>query len=165
MKNNVQNVSTLKGRLFKVTLILLSVTCLVGLNTALSLAGHAGGAPLAIDYLASKRSHTAVMEVNDKAEMVWQNMVSLAKKRNPGSLAVEEENRKDLVFEAEKTYEDGQILWGHIKVRPLGESSSLLIFTATMKGGKQLEVKMKDFVMDTIMQYCDETGVTCKVTK
>jgi len=151
----------LKERWFAVTLLLLSVACLIGLNTAVSLAQR----PLAIDYLASTRSHTATMQVNDKAEVVWQSVVNLAKKRNPDNLKIKEENKKKLKFEATKKTKNGETLWGSVKVRPLSENSCRLIFTATMDGGKPLEKEMKDFVLETILQYCKETGLACNVAK
>ena len=161
MRTKFEDMNSLKGRLIAVTLILLSVACMIGLNTTVSLAqGH-----LAVDYLASTRSHTATMQINDKAEVVWQKVVDLAKKRNPNNLRIKEENKKKLKFEASKMTDNDEILWGSVKVRPLSDNSCRLIFTATMGGGKPLEKEMKSFVMDTIMQYCDETGIKCETAK
>jgi hypothetical protein len=161
MRIGFKNMNIIKGRLIAVALLLLSVACLIGLNTAVSLAqGH-----LAVDYLASTRSHTATMQINDKAEVVWQKVVDLAKKRNPNNLKIKEENKKKLKFEASKMTDNDQILWGSVKVRPLSDTSCRLIFTATMGGGKPIEKEMKSFVMDTILQYCDETGLKCKIAE
>jgi hypothetical protein len=157
----LKDMNSLKHRLIPVTLLLLSVSCLIGLNTVESFAQT----PLAIDYLASSRSHTATMQVNDKAEVVWQSIVNLAKKRNPNNLKIKEENKKKLKFEASKITQNDEILWGSVKVRPLSETSCRLIFTATMGGGKPLEKEMKDFVLETLLQYCGETGLACKIVK
>ena len=156
-----KNMNILKERWFVVTFLLLSVACLIGLSTTISFAQR----PLAIDYLASTRSHTATMQINDKAEVVWQSVVDLAKKRNPNNLKIKEENKKKLKFEVSKKTKDGETLWGSVKVRPLSETSCRLIFTATMGGGKPLEKEMKDFVLETILQYCKETGLACSVAK
>jgi hypothetical protein len=160
MKIEFKVMNSIKGRLLAVILLLLSVACLTGLNTAVS---HAQTS-FAIDYLASTRSHTATMQVNQKAEVVWQNVVDLAKKRNP-NLTIKEENKKKLKFEATKKTKSGETLWGSVKVRPLSDSSCRLIFTATMGGGKPLEKEMKEFVQDTLLQYCDEMGMKCNVVK
>ena len=151
----------LKEKMVSVTMLLLSVLCLIGFNTALSFAQQ----PLAISYLASTRSHTATMQVNDKAEDVWLSIVNVAKKRNPGNLDIKEENKEKLKFEATKKTKSGETLWGSIKVRPLSETSCRLIFTATMGGGKPLEKEMGDFVQETLLQFCDEKGLTCNIVK
>lgn len=65
-----------------VTFILLFVLCMIGFNAALSFAGQ----PLSIDFLATSRSYAWTMDVNDKAEEVWQSVVNVAKKRNPNNL-------------------------------------------------------------------------------
>jgi hypothetical protein len=161
MRIDFKNMNSLKGRLISVILLLLSVACLIGLNTAVSFAQSS----FAIDYLASTRSHTATMQVNDKAEAVWQSVVNVAKKRNPNNLKIKEENKEKLKFEATKITKSGETLWGSVKVRPLSETSCRLIFTATMGGGKPLEKEMKDFVLETLLQYCDEMGMTCKIAK
>jgi hypothetical protein len=155
------DMNSLKGRFLAVILLLLSVSCFIGLNTAVSFAQKS----FAIDYLASSRSHTATMQIDDKAEVVWQSVVNIAKKRNPNNLKIKEENKKKLKFEASKETKNGETLWGSVKVRPLSDTSSRLIFTATMGGGKPLEKEMRDFVLETIMQYCDETGLKCKIAK
>jgi hypothetical protein len=152
--------NSMKKRLLIGTFALLFVICLIGLHTAVSFAKTSA----AIDYLASSRSHTATMQVDDKAENVWQSVVTLDKKRNP-NLKIKEENKKKLKFEASKKTESGETLWGSVKVRPLSSSSCRLIFTATMGGGKPLEKEMKAFVQDTILQYCDETGLSCKIAE
>ena len=156
-----KDMNSIKRRLIPVILLLLSVACLTGLNTAVS---HAQTS-FAIDYLASTRSHTATMQVNDKAEVVWQSVVNLAKKRNPNNLKVKEENKEKLKFEATKITKNGQTLWGSVKVRALSETSCRLIFTATMGGGKPLEKEMKDCVLETLLQYCDASGLKCKIAK
>jgi len=156
-----KNMNILKQRLIPAALLFLSVLCLIGLNTAVSFAQR----PYAIDYLASSRSHTATMQVDDKAEVVWQSIVDLAKKRNPNNLKIKEENKKKLKFEASKITQNDEILYGSVKVRPISDTSCRLIFTATMGGGKPLAKEMKNFVLETIMQYCDETGMKCKVAK
>ena len=150
-----------KEKLISAALLFMLVVCLIGLNTAESLAQTR----YAIDYLASTRSHTATMQVNDKAEVVWQSIVDLAKKRNPNNLKIKKEDKEKLKFEASKITQNDEILWGTVKVRPLSETSCRLIFTATMGGGKPLEKEMKDFVLETLMQYCDETGIKCEVAK
>jgi hypothetical protein len=155
-----KDMNSIKRRLIPVILLLLSVACLTGLNTAVS---HAQTS-FAIDYLASTRSHTATMQVNDKAEVVWQKVVNLAKKRNP-NLKIKEENKKKLKFEATKKTKNGETLWGSVKVRPLSDTSSRLIFTATMGGGKPLEKEMEAFVQDTLLQYCNEMGMKCNVVE
>jgi len=150
-----------KEKLISAALLFMLVVCLIGLNTAESLAQTS----YAIDYLASTRSHTATMQVNDKAEVVWQSIVDLAKKRNPNNLKIKKEDKEKLKFEASKVTQNDEILWGTVKVRPLSDTSCRLIFTATMGGGKPLEKEMKDFVLETLMQYCDETGMKCEVAK
>ncbi len=153
--------NSLKRGLFAVTLLLLSITCLIGLNTAVSFAQES----FAIHALATSRSYTATMQVNDKAEVVWQNVVNVIKKRNPNNLKIKEENKKKLTFEGSKTTQSGETLMGSMKTSPLSETSCRLIFTATMGGGKPLEKEMKDFVQETLMQLCDEMGMTCKIVK
>ena len=148
-------------RIFKVALLLLSIICLIGLKTAVSFAQES----FAIHALATSRSYTATMQVNDKAEVVWQSIVDLAKKRNPNNLKIKVENKKKLKFEATKIVENGETLLGSVKVRPLSETSSQLIFTAMMSGGKPLEKEMKAFVEEILMQYCDETGLACKIVE
>jgi hypothetical protein len=153
--------NSLKKRLLAITFALLFVLSMVGLNAAISHAGQ----PLAIHFLATSRSYTATMQVNDKAEVVWQSMVNLAKKRNPNNLRIKEENKDNLKFKATKITENDEILWGSLKVTPLSATSCQLMFTATMGGGKPLEQEMKGFVMDIIQQYCDETGLSCKIVQ
>jgi hypothetical protein len=155
------DMNSLKGRVLVVILLLMSVSCFIGVNTAESAAQQA----LAIDYLASSRSHTATMQINDKAEVVWQSVVNIAKKRNPNNLEIKKENKEKLEFEATKITINGEKLWGSVKVRPLSETSCRLIFTATMGGGKPLEKEMKNFVQETLLQYCDETGLKCNIVQ
>jgi hypothetical protein len=156
-----KNMNSLKGRLLKAILLLLSITCLIGLNTAVSFAQTS----FAIDYLASTRSHTATMQINDKAEDVWQSVVDVAKKRNPGNLKIKEENKEKLKFEATKITKSGEELWASLKVKPVSETSCRLIFTATMGGGKPLEKDMKEMVSGILLQFCEEKGLTCKIVK
>lgn len=144
-----------------VTFVLLFVICMIGFNAATSLAGQ----PLSIHFLATSRSYTSTMDVNDKAEEVWQSVVNVAKKRNPNNLKIKEENKEKLKFVASKITENGEELQGSVKVMPLSETSCRLIFTATMGGGKPLEKAMKDFVLETLLQFCDEKGFTCKIVK
>jgi hypothetical protein len=47
----------------------------------------------------------------------------------------------------------------------VSETSCRLVFTATMGGGKPLEKDMKDFVQDTLLQFCDEKKLTCSIVK
>ena len=156
-----KEMKSLKGILLKVAFLLLSITCLIGLNTAASFAQN----PLAIDYLASSRSYTATMQINDKAGDVWQSVVDVAKKRNPNNLKIKKENKTDLKFEATKITKSGEELMASLKVRPDSETSCQLIFTATMGGGKPLEKDMKEMVTDILLQFCDEKGLTCKIIK
>ena len=156
-----KDMNSLKGRLLKVTLLLLSIICLIGLNTALSFAQ----ASQAIHSLATSRSYTATMQINDKAEDVWQSVVNVAKKRNPNNLKIKEENKEKLKFEATKITKSGEELWASLKVRPVSETSCRLIFTATMGGGKPLEKDMKEMVTGILLQFCDEKGLTCKIVK
>ena len=153
--------NSLKGRLLKVTLLLLSIICLIGLNTAVSFAQGS----YAIHFLATSRSYTATMQINDKAEDVWQSVVNVAKKRNPDNLKIKEENKKDLKFEVVKMTKSGEELWASLKVRPDSETSCRLIFTATMGGNKPLAKDMKDMVTDILLQFCDEKGLKCKIVK
>jgi hypothetical protein len=164
MTITLKHMKGLKERLIPVTLLFLSVLCLTGFNTALSFAGHAAQ-PLSVHFLATSRSYTATMQVNDKAEVVWQSMVKFAKKRNPNNLRIKEENKEKLKFEATKITQNDEILWGSLKVTPVSETSCQLMFTATMGGGKPLEKEMKDFVMETILLYCNETGLSCNIVK
>ena len=161
MISKLKDMNSLKQRFIPAALILTSVTCFILLNTAVSFAQR----PLAIDYLASSRSHTATMQIDDKAEVVWQSVVALAKKRNPNNLKIKVENKEKLKFEASKITEDDQILWGSIQVRSLSATSCRLIFTATMGGGKPIEQEMNDFVQETLLQFCDEKGLTCKISE
>ncbi len=156
-----KDMNSLKERLLAATFALLFVICMIGFNAAISLAGQL----LAIHSLATSRTYTATMEVNDKAEDVWQSVVNVAKKRNPNNLKIKEENKEKLKFEATKITKNGETLWGSVKVRPVSETSSRLIFTATMGGGKPLEKEMKDFVHGTLLQFCDEKGLTCEIVK
>jgi len=155
------DVTGLNRKLLRITLLLLSVACLVGVSTAVSFAQTT----FAIDYLASARSHTATMEINDTAENVWQSVVDIAKKRNPDNLKIKEENKEKLKFEASKITDSGEELWASLKVRPLSETSCRLVFTATMGGGTPLGKDMKDFVQDTLLQFCDEKKLTCSIVK
>jgi hypothetical protein len=156
-----KDMNSLKERMLKVTFLLLSIACLIGLNTAVSFAQT----PLAIHYLATSRSYTATMQINDKAEDVWQSVVNVAKKRNPNNLKIKEENKKDLEFEATKITKNGEELRASLKVRPVSATSCLLIFTATMGGAKPLEKDMNKMVTDILLQFCDEKGLTCKIVK
>jgi len=151
--------NSLKGGLLKVTFLSLSVLCLTGLNATLSLAQQG----LAIHYLATERSYTATMQINDKAQDVWQSVVNQAKKNNPGNLEIKKEDVEKLEFVATKQTKNGETLWGKIKVRPVGETSCHVMFTATMRGGKPLAESMKDFVLNSLMKFCDEKGLSCKV--
>ncbi len=157
----LKDMNSLKERLLVVTFALLFVVCTIVFSAAVSLAIQ----PLSIHFLATSRSYTATMQVNDKAEVVWQSVVNVAKKRNPNNLEIKKENKKDLNFEATKITKSGEKLWGSVKVRPLSETSSRLIFTATMGGGKPLEKEMKDLVLETLLQFCDEKGLTCNIVK
>ncbi len=153
------NMNSLKERLLVVTFALLFVICLIGLNTDLSFAQ----ASHAILSLATSRSYTATMQINDKAGDVWQSVVNVAKKRNPNNLKIKEENKKKLKFEAVKMTKSGEELRASLKVRPVSETSCRLIFTATMGGNKPLAKDMKDMVTDILLQFCDEKGLTCKI--
>jgi len=159
----LKHMKSLKEKLIPATVLFLTVLCLIGFITAESYA--VPQQVLAIDYLASSRSHTATMQVNDKAEVVWQSVIDLAKKRNPNNLRIKEENKEKLKFEASKITENDQILWGSVQVRPISETSCRLIFTATMGGGKPIEKEMKNFVKETLLLYCDETGLKCKIVE
>ena len=161
MISKMKDMNSLKQRFIPVALLLMSVSCFIGLNPAVSFAQHS----YAIDYLASSRSHTATMQIDDRAEVVWQSIVDLAKKRNPNNLRIKEENKKKLKFEASKMTQNDEILWASVKVRPISDTSCRIIFNATMGGGKPLEKEMKDFVLQTILQYCDETGLKCEIAK
>jgi len=151
----------LKKRLLAVTFVLIFFISIIGFNAALSFAGEG----MAIHFLATSRSYTATMQINDKAEDVWQSVVNVAKKRNPNNLKIKEESKKDLRFEAVKITKSGEELMASLKVRPVSKNSCRLIFTATMGGNKPLEKDMKAMVTDILMQFCDEKGLTCKVVK
>ena len=153
--------NSMKKRLLVGTFALLFVICLIGLHTAVSFAKMSA----AIHSLATSRSYTATMQINDKAENVWQSVVDVAKKRNPNNLKIKEENKKKLKFEAKKMTKSGGELWASIKVRPDSGSSCRLIFTATMGGGKPLEKDMKEMVTGILLQFCDEKGLTCNIVK
>ncbi len=156
-----KDVNSLKGGLLKVTLFLLSIIYMIGLNTTLSFAME----PFEIHVLATSRSYTATMQINDKAEDVWQSVVNVAKKRNPNNLKIKKENKKDLKFEATKITKSGQELMASLKVRPDSKTSCRLIFTAVMGGNNPLEKDMKEMVTDMLLQFCDEKGLTCKIIK
>ena len=156
-----KEMNILMERLRKVTFLLVSITCLIGLNTALSFAQGS----LAIHFLATSRSYTATMQIDDKAGDVWQSVVDVAKKRNPNNLKIKKENKKDLKFEATKITKNGEELMASLKVRPDSGTSCQLIFTATMGGGKPLAMSMKDMVTDILLQFCDEKGLTCKISE
>jgi hypothetical protein len=160
LKMNItfKDMNSMKEGLIPATILLISVICLIGFNVA-----EAAAPPMSIHYLATSRSHTATMQVNDKAADVWQSVVDIAKKRNPGNLEVKEENKEKLKFEASKKMESGETLWGSIKVTPLSATSCRLIFTATMSGGKPLEKEMKDLILNSLLTFCDEKGLTCNV--
>ncbi len=145
--------------IFKVTLLSLSIICLIGLNPILSFAQES----FAIHTLGTSRSYTAAMQINDAAEDVWQRIVNVAKKRNPDNLKIKEENQMDLKFVATKTTESGDELIASLKVIPDGETNCRLIFTATMGGGKPFARDMKDMVIEILLQFCDEQGLTCKI--
>jgi hypothetical protein len=151
----------LKTKTGALTILLLSVICLIGLSATESFATQ----PLSIHFLATARSYTATMQINDKAADVWQSVVNVAKKRNPGNLEIKEENKEKLKFEATKKTKNGETLWGSIKVTPVSETSCQLIFTATMRGGKPLEEDMKDLVLNSLLTFCDEKGLSCKVAE
>ncbi|MCK5138671.1 MAG: hypothetical protein KAQ85_02410 [Thermodesulfovibrionia bacterium] len=157
----LKDMNSLKQRLILATLLLLAVVCMIGLSTAVSFAQGS----YAIHSLATSRSYTATMQINDKAEDVWQSVVNVAKKRNPNNLKIKEENKKKLKFEAVKMTKSGEELWASLKVRPESETSCQLIFTATMGGNKPLAKDMKDMVTDILLQFCDEKGLTCKIVK
>ena len=151
----------LKKRLLATTFALLFVISMIGLNAAVSFAGEG----MAIHVLATSRSYTATMQINDKAEDVWQSVVNVAKKRNPNNLKIKEENKKSLEFKASKITENDEVLMASLKVRPDGESSCKLIFTATMGGNNPLAKDMKEMVTDILMQFCDEKGLKCNIVK
>ncbi len=157
----LKDMNSLKQRLILATLLLLAVVCMIGLSTAVSFAQGS----YAIHSLATSRSYPATMQINDKAEDVWQSVVNVAKKRNPNNLKIKEENKKKLKFEAVKMTKSGEELWASLKVRPESETSCQLIFTATMGGNKPLAKDMKDMVTDILLQFCDEKGLTCKIVK
>ena len=161
MKIEFKAMNSLKGRFLKLALLLLSIACMIGLNTAVSYAQEG----LAIHFLATARSYTATMDVYDKADNVWQSVVNVAKKKNPSNLKIKEENKEKLRFEATKMTKNGEELMGLIKVRPVSDTGSRLIFTATMGGGKPLEEDMKDMVVGILMQFCDEKGLKCKMVE
>jgi hypothetical protein len=161
MKIEFKDINILKGRLLQVALVLLSIASMIGLNTALSYAQEG----LAINFLATARSYTATMDVNDTADNVWQSVVNVAKKKNPGNLKIKEESKEKLRFEATKMTKNGEELMGLIKVRPVSETGCRLIFTATMGGGKPLKEDMKDMVTGILLQFCDEKGLTCKMVE
>ena len=154
-------VRSLKSGIATVTLSLLMVTALVGANVYLAFAGSMN----AIHTLASSRSYTATMVINSKAEDVWQSVVNVAKKRNPGNLKIKKESKTDLIFEASKVTENGEELMALLKVKPVSSSSSELTFRAAMGGGKPLEKAMHDMVVDTLMEFCEEKGMTCEIIK
>lgn len=151
----------LKAGISTVSLILLTVTALMGASAHVSFADSIN----AIHALASSRSYTATMEVDSKAEDVWESVVKVAKKRNPGNLKIKEENKQDLKFEASKITENGEELMALLKVTPLSETSCKLTFRAAMGGGKPLEKAMHDMVVDTLMGFCEEEGLTCQIVK
>jgi len=161
MNNECKDTYSLKGWLLKATLLLLSIACLIGLNTAVSFAQT----PYAIDYLASDRSHTATMEVNDKAVNVWQSVVDIAKKRNPNILKITEENKEKLKFAATKKTSSGEELWVALKVKPVSDTSCKLILTATMGGGKPLQEDMEEMVTEVLNQFCAEKKLQCTIVK
>jgi alkylated DNA nucleotide flippase Atl1 len=161
MKIKFKNMKGLTGELLKVTLLLLSVVSMIGLNTAVSYAQQG----LAIHYLATARSYTATFQMNDKAQDVWQRVVDSTKKKNPGNLEIKKEDKEKLVFEATKKTKNGETLWGKVKVTPAGENSSHVMFTATMRGGEPLPESMKDFVLGAIQRFCHEQGLTCNIDK
>lgn len=149
----------LKGGLLKAAFLLLSVSFVMGLSTAVSFSQTS----FAIDYLATSRSYTATMQINDKPEDVWQGIVNAAKKMNPDNLKNIKENKKELKFEATKITETGEELWASLKVRPVSETSCRLIFTATMGGGKPLAKAMRDTVTEILLEFCEEEKLTCKI--
>ena len=161
MKIKFKDMNSLKGGLLKVTFLSLLVLCLTGLNATLSLAQQG----LAIHYLATARSYTATFQINDNAQDVWQRVVNSTKKKNPGNLEIKTEDKEKLVFEATKKTKNGETLWGKVKVTPAGETSSHVMFTATMRGGEPLPESMKDFVLGSIQRFCHEQGLTCNVDK
>ncbi len=161
MINKFKDMNSLKERLLAATFALLFVISMIGFNAAVSFAEEG----MAIFFLATARSYTATMEVNDKAEDVWQSIVNVAKKRNPNNLKIKKENKKKLKFEASKMTKSGEELMASLKVKPESETSCRLIFTATMGGNKPLAKDMKDMVTDILMQFCDEKGLTCKAAK
>ena len=161
MINKFKEMNSLKERLLAATFALLFIISMVGFNAAVSFAGEG----MAIHFLATSRSYTATMQINDKAEDVWQSVVNVAKKRNPNNLKIKEENKKDLKFEAVKMTKSGDELMASLKVRPVSKNSCRLIFTATMGGNKPLAKNMKDMVTDILMQFCDEKGLTCNIVK
>ena len=111
-----------KERCITVLCALIFAVCMIGLSVTDSHARRQTA--LAIDYLASSRSHTATMQIDEKAEDVWQSVVDIAKKRNPDNLKITEEDRADLEFEATKKTKSGETLWASIKVNPLVELPS-----------------------------------------
>jgi hypothetical protein len=161
MVNEFKEMNNMKEKMLTVRLALLYVLSTIGFNAAVSFAGEG----LVIHFLATSRSYTATMQINDKAADVWQSVVDVAKKRNPDNLNIKKEDKENLKFVASKMTESGEELMASLKVSPDSETSCRLIFTATMGGNKPLEKDMKAMVTDTLMQFCDEKGLTCNIVE
>ena len=129
---------------------------------ALSLAACIAAVPLAVKYVKEKDAAKLTMEVEGKAEEIYDSSVRSTRRKNP-NMEVIVDDREDLEFEAKKMTPEGKLLWASWKVEQKDEKT--VAVELKLKGEDVEEEVMEQRAIKNLQAFCAEIGKKCKIEK
>jgi hypothetical protein len=131
-----------------------------GLVTRLLLVSIVSAVPLAVKLVKEKDMAKLTMEVEGKAEEIYDASIRSTRRRNP-DMEVIVDDREDLEFEAKKITPEGKLIWASWKVEQKDEKTVEVEFK--LKGEDVEEEVMEQRAMKGIQAFCVELRKRCKI--
>jgi hypothetical protein len=133
---------------------------LVSIVSMLALSACIAAVPLAVKLVKEKDMAKLTMEVEGKAEEIYDASIRSTRRRNP-DMEVIVDDREDLEFEAKKITPEGKLIWASWKVEQKDEKTVEVEFK--LKGEDVEEEVMEQRAMKGIQAFCVELRKRCKI--
>lgn len=151
MLSSLNETGSHKTKLFAVTVVLLSIISLVACVAAI---------PLAVKYAKEKDMAKLTLNVEGKAEEIYDASVRTFKRNNPDLEVIKD---KDLKFETKKMTPEGKELWASWKVKQKDEKMVEVEFKIKIEDMEEEAVEQR--AIKGIQAFCDEIERRCKIEK
>jgi hypothetical protein len=133
---------------------------LVSIVSMFALSACIAAVPLAVKLVKEKDMAKLTMEVEGKAEEIYDASIRSTRKRNP-DMEVIVDDREDLEFEVKKMTPEGKLLWASWKVEQKDEKTVEVEFKVK---GEDVEAEvMEQRAMKGIQAFCAEIRKKCKI--